>query len=73
MAAGRLAQDVIDAVPPLRKKRTVIFIKNGTCQEKLLLPPTAIDVTLIGEEHMVHIENRIGRFRQYTVSTVRTR
>jgi len=46
----RSVQAAIDAVPPLRKKRTRIFIKNGVYKEKLLLPPTAIDVTLVGED-----------------------
>jgi pectinesterase len=45
----RTVQAAIDAVPPLRKKRTVIFIKNGIYKEKLLLPPTATDVTFLGE------------------------
>ncbi len=42
-------QDAIDAVPPLRKKRTRIFIKNGIYKEKLVLPPTATEVTFVGE------------------------
>ena len=46
----RTVQAAIDAVPPLRKKRTVIFIKNGIYKEKLLLPPTAAEVTFIGED-----------------------
>ncbi len=46
----RSVQAAIDAVPPLRKKRTTIFIKNGIYKEKLLLPPTATDVTMIGED-----------------------
>lgn len=45
----RSVQTAIDAVPPLRKNRTTIFIKNGIYKEKLLLPPTAINVTFIGE------------------------
>jgi pectinesterase len=48
----RTVQAAIDAVPPLRKNRTYIFIKNGTYKEKLLLPPTAINVSLIGEDVM---------------------
>lgn len=46
----RSVQEAINAVPPLRKKRTLIFIKNGIYKEKLILPPTATDVTFVGEE-----------------------
>lgn len=45
----RTVQEAIDAVPPLRKNRTVIFIKNGVYKEKLTLPGTATNVTFIGE------------------------
>lgn len=48
----RSVQEAIDAVPPLRKKRTFIFIKNGIYKEKLILPPTATEVTFIGEDVM---------------------
>lgn len=43
-------QQAINAVPPLRSKRTVIFIKNGIYKEKLTLPSTANNVTFIGED-----------------------
>lgn len=46
----RTVQEAINAVPPLRRKRTLIFIKNGIYKEKLLLPPTASGVTFIGED-----------------------
>lgn len=42
-------QSAIDAVPDLRKTRTVIFIKNGSYKEKLVLPYTKVNVTFIGE------------------------
>ncbi|PPK87388.1 pectinesterase [Neolewinella xylanilytica] len=42
-------QDAIDAVPALRKNRTYIYIRNGTYKEKLVLPPTATNVSFIGE------------------------
>lgn len=42
-------QDAIDAVPHLRKERTVIFIKNGIYKEKLILPSTKNGVSFIGE------------------------
>lgn len=42
-------QQAINAVPDLRKNRTIIFIKNGTYKEKLTLPPTKTNVTFIGE------------------------
>jgi len=43
-------QEAIDAVPHLRAKRTVIFIKKGTYKEKLLLAATKTNVTFIGED-----------------------
>lgn len=46
----KTVQEAINAVPPLRKNRTRIFIKNGIYKEKLLLPPTASEVTLVGED-----------------------
>lgn len=46
----RTVQEAINAVPPLRKNRTRILIKKGTYKEKLILPPTAINVTFVGEE-----------------------
>lgn len=48
-------QDAINAVPPLRNKRTYIFIKKGIYKEKLILPPTAVNVTFVGEELMATI------------------
>lgn len=43
-------QDAINAVPDYRRKRTVIFIKNGIYEEKLILPASKQLVTLIGED-----------------------
>ena len=43
-------QDAVDIIPHLRKNRTVVFIKKGVYKEKLMLPPTKINVTFIGEE-----------------------
>ncbi len=45
----RTVQEAIDAVPPLRKNRTRIFIKNGIYKEKLVLPASATNVSFIGE------------------------
>jgi len=42
-------QEAINAVPDIRKKRTVIFIKNGTYKEKLVLPESKTMVTFLGE------------------------
>lgn len=42
-------QEAINAVPDMRKKRTVIFIKNGTYKEKLILPESKTMVTFLGE------------------------
>lgn len=43
-------QEAIDAVPDLRAKETVVFIKNGIYKEKLILPTTKTNVTFIGED-----------------------
>jgi len=43
-------QEAIDAVPHLRKIETKIFIKNGVYQEKLMLPSTKTNITLVGED-----------------------
>ncbi|PTB97298.1 pectin esterase [Marivirga lumbricoides] len=42
-------QAAFEAVPHFRKKETVIFIKNGVYKEKLILPTSKTNVTLIGE------------------------
>jgi len=42
-------QSAINAVPDFRKKETVIYIKNGTYKEKLVLPASKTHVTFIGE------------------------
>lgn len=42
-------QEAIDAVPHLRKNRTTIYIKAGTYKEKLILPATKTNISLIGE------------------------
>lgn len=45
-------QEAINAVPDFRKNETVIFIKNGTYKEKLVLPASKRMVTFIGEDKM---------------------
>lgn len=45
-------QDAIDAVPPFRREETRILIKKGTYHEKLTLPPSKTQVSLVGEEVM---------------------
>ncbi|WP_367389133.1 pectinesterase family protein [Lewinella sp. LCG006] len=54
-------QEAIDAVPSLRRNRTRIFIKNGIYQEKLVLPTTTVNVSLIGES----VEQTILTFDDY--------
>lgn len=46
----RTVQEAVNAVPPLRQKRTVIYIKNGIYKEKLIIPPTAAELSLVGED-----------------------
>jgi len=43
-------QAAINAVPDFRKQRTVIYIKDGTYKEKLILPTSKTNVTFIGED-----------------------
>lgn len=43
-------QDALDAVPPFRRERTRIFIKKGTYYEKLTLPASKTNVSLVGED-----------------------
>ena len=43
-------QSAIDAVPHLRNNRTTIFIKPGTYKERLMLPPTKLNVSFVGED-----------------------
>ena len=47
-------QEAINSVPDFRKKaRTTIFIKSGTYKEKIIVAPTKINLTLIGEDGTV--------------------
>lgn len=47
-------QDAIDAVPDFRKNvRTTILIRKGTYKEKVVIPPSKINVSLIGQEGAV--------------------
>ncbi len=43
-------QEAFMAIPDLRNETTVIFIKNGVYKEKLILPSTKNNVTIIGED-----------------------
>src|SRR5690606_2968980 len=45
-------QEAIDAVPPFRRERTRIYIKKGTYHEKLTLPASKTNVSLVGEDAM---------------------
>jgi pectinesterase len=45
----KTVQEAINAVPDYRKKRTVIFIKNGVYQEKIIIAPSKQLISLIGE------------------------
>jgi pectinesterase len=46
----KTVQQAINAVPDFRKNETVIFIRNGTYKEKLILPASKTMVTFIGED-----------------------
>jgi len=43
-------QEAINAVPDFRKAATIIFIKKGSYKEKLTLPASKTNVTLVGED-----------------------
>ena len=43
-------QAAIDAVPDFRKQPTRILIRNGVYRERLIIPETKHDLTLVGEE-----------------------
>ncbi len=46
-----LVQDAINAIPDFRKATTRILIRNGIYKEKLTLPPSKTNVTLVGEDN----------------------
>jgi pectinesterase len=43
-------QEAILAVPDFRDKETIVFIKKGVYKEKLVLPQSKTNVTLVGED-----------------------
>jgi pectinesterase len=43
-------QEALNAVPDFRKNRTTILIKPGSYKEKLILPKSKTNVTMIGED-----------------------
>lgn len=71
-------QDAINAVPDFRKATTRIFIRSGVYKEKLTLPPTKTNVTIVGEDNQKTIityndfaskKNRFGEELGTTGST----
>ncbi len=73
-----LVQDAINAVPDFRKNTTRILIRNGVYKEKLTLPPTKTNVTMVGEDNQKTIityddfaskKNRFGEEMGTTGST----
>ncbi|MDT0677871.1 pectinesterase family protein [Autumnicola musiva] len=54
-------QEAIDAIPNFRKAETRVLIKKGTYKEKLILPASKTNVTLIGED----VENTILTYDDY--------
>ena len=47
-------QDAINAVPDYRKNiRTTILVRNGEYKEKLIIPESKINISLIGDEEVV--------------------
>ena len=61
-------QDAINAVPDYRKNiRTTILVRKGEYKEKLVIPESKINISLIGQEGAVitndDYADRLGRFR----------
>jgi pectinesterase len=54
-------QEAINAVPDAKSERTVILIKKGVYKEKVILPSSKINVTMIGED----VERTILTFDDY--------
>lgn len=47
-------QEAVNSVPDFRKKaRTTILVKKGEYKEKLIIPPTKINLSMIGEDGAV--------------------
>ncbi|MFA5328226.1 MAG: pectinesterase family protein [Prolixibacteraceae bacterium] len=46
----RTVQEAINAVPDFRKNETLVFIKNGTYKEKLVLAGSKTNVVFVGED-----------------------
>lgn len=46
----RTVQEAVNAVPDFRKRPTRIFIRNGIYREKIIIPDTKQDLTLVGED-----------------------
>jgi pectinesterase len=59
-------QEAFNAVPDSSAKRTVIFIKNGVYKEKLVLPASKQNVTIIGES----LEGVILTYNDYSKKVV---
>ena len=57
----KTVQEAINSVTDNQSARTVIFIKNGTYKEKVILPSSKINVSLIGES----VEHTIITFDDY--------
>ena len=46
----KTVQEAVNAVPDNRTERTVIFVKNGIYREKVSVPSTKLNLTIIGED-----------------------
>ncbi|MEA5128487.1 MAG: pectinesterase family protein [Proteiniphilum sp.] len=46
----RTVQEAVNAVPDFRKQPTRIFIRNGFYREKIVIPDTKQNITLVGED-----------------------
>lgn len=45
----KTVQEAISSVPDFRKNRTTIYIRNGIYKEKLILPASKTNITMLGE------------------------
>jgi pectinesterase len=68
-------QEAVLSVRDYKPTRTTIYVKNGTYEEKLLIPANKCDITIIGESQegvrIVHGDyaslNKMGTFNTWTV------
>jgi pectinesterase len=59
-------QQAIDAVPNNKGQKTIIFVKKGVYTEKVIVPSSKTNITLLGED----VQNTIVTWNDYTGKVV---